>query len=142
MSARSLIRKIKQMVGLSDGSGSESDTSPSVTDETDVTVEREPETADEIAVEDTSVTAVEDEETTEEDEETIDTAETEESSDQESGESVEKIKGIGPTYRDRLADADLGTVPKLAESDPETVAEVAQTSEGRAEEWIKRAKNR
>lgn len=139
MSARSLIQKIKQIVGLSDGSGSESDTSPSVTDETDVTVEREPETADEIAVEDTSVTAVEDEETTDGDGESTDTAETDESPD---GESVEKIKGIGPTYRDRLSEAGLGTVPKLAESDPATVAEVAQTSEGRAEEWIKRAKNR
>jgi polyhydroxyalkanoate synthase len=134
MSARSLIQKIKQVVGLSDGSGSESEAGPSTPEETDVTVEREPESADGAEPETEPTTATDENET-----------DTDESADEipaEHGESVEKIKGIGPTYRDRLESDGLGTVAKLAESDPEIVAEMAQTSEGRAEEWIKRAKNR
>jgi predicted flap endonuclease-1-like 5' DNA nuclease len=133
MSARSLIQKIKQVVGLSDGSGSESETGPSTPEETDVTVEREPESTDRVEPETEPTTATES--GTQE-------SESAEEIQAERGESVEKIKGIGPTYRDRLESGGLGTVPELAESDPETVAETAQTSEGRAEEWIKRAKNR
>lgn len=136
MSARSLIQKIKQFVGLSDRPGSESDARPSTPEETDVTVEREPESTDgtapdtEAAAEDES-----DEDETEPVEEDAKPAE-------EDAESVEKIKGIGPTYRERLEAHDLGTVPALAESDAETVAEVAETTEGRAAEWVKRANNR
>lgn len=131
MSARSLIRKVKQLVGLSDGTGSEAETPSHETEETDVTVEREPESAATNA--ETGTTTPTDEETE---------AEPPEEPAAETGESVEKIKGIGPTYRDRLEASGLGTVPELAESDAETVAEVAQTSEGRAAEWIRRAKNR
>lgn len=118
MSAKSLIQKIKQFVGLTDGSGS--DAGPSASEETNVTIEREPET-------------------------TETTAPAEESDDESpstTGESVENIKGIGPTYRDRLEASGLGTVAALADSDAETVAEAAETSEGRADEWVKRAKNR
>jgi predicted flap endonuclease-1-like 5' DNA nuclease len=53
--------------------------------------------------------------------------------------SVEEINGIGPTYSERLAEAGIGTVAALAESDPATVAEAAQASESRAEEWIDQA---
>ncbi len=129
MSAKSLIRKVKQLVGLSDGSGSEPDAAPS---ETDVTVEREPESA---------VTDADTETTGETEPEEDDESASEEPA-AGSAESVEKIKGIGPTYRERLEASGLGTVPELAESDAETVAEVAQTTEGRAEEWIRRAENR
>jgi predicted flap endonuclease-1-like 5' DNA nuclease len=59
----------------------------------------------------------------------------------ERGDSVEKIKGIGPTYRDRLEAGGIETIPDLAASEAETVADVAETSEGRASEWIKRAEN-
>jgi len=53
--------------------------------------------------------------------------------------SVEEINGIGPTYSERLAEAGLGTVAALAESDPATIAEAAQAPESRAEEWIDQA---
>ncbi|MFC7059362.1 helix-hairpin-helix domain-containing protein [Halovenus salina] len=119
MSAKSLIQKIKQFVGLSDGSGSSA--GPSAPEETDVTIEREPETT---TADKPTATAEEDEAIS------TDT------------EPVETIKGIGPTYSDRLESNGLGTVAALADSDAETVAEAAQTSEGRASEWVKRARNR
>ena len=134
MSARSLIRKLKRVVGLSDGTGSESEPGSSTAQETDVTVEREPESAGSATepATDAETTGAADEADAESAEETT----------AEGGESVEKIKGIGPTYRNRLEASGLGTVPELAESDAATVADLAQTTEGRAEEWIKRAKNR
>lgn len=122
MSAKSLIQKIKQFVGLSDGSGSSA--GPSAPEETDVTIEREPETTDTTETTDTDPTA-----TVEEDPD-------------RDPEPVENIKGIGPTYSDRLESNGLGTVSALADSDAETVAEAAETSEGRASEWVKRARNR
>lgn len=134
MSARSLIQKIKQFVGLSDGSGSESEAGPSAPEATDVTVEREPESNDRAAETGNGSTPPTGDAPAEDD--------NGEGSVGADGESVEKIKGIGPTYRDRLEASGLGTVAELAASDAETVAEVSQTSEGRAAEWIKRAKNR
>ncbi|MFC7074224.1 helix-hairpin-helix domain-containing protein [Halovenus rubra] len=134
MSAKSLIQKIKQVVGLSDKSESEPETGPSTHKETDVTVEREPEPTDK-APSETNPTAA----TPASDaagEHPVDDGVTENS------ESVENIKGIGPTYSERLDSNGLGAVPTLAESDAETVAKAAQTSEGRAKEWIKRARNR
>ncbi|SDJ97715.1 polyhydroxyalkanoate synthase [Halovenus aranensis] len=125
MSAKSLIQKIKQFVGLSDGSGSSA--GPSAPEETDVTIEREPEPAETTSEEQT--TTVEDD-GGDEDEAPVDS------------EPVESIKGIGPTYSDRLEANGLGTVAALADSDAKTVAEAAETSEGRASEWVKRAKNR
>jgi len=122
MSAKSLIQKIKQFVGLSDGSGSSA--GPSAPEETDVTIEREPETTGTTTDDEPTATAEED------DDASTDT------------EPVENIKGIGPTYSDRLESSGLGTVAALADSDAETVAEAAQTSEGRASEWVKRARNR
>jgi predicted flap endonuclease-1-like 5' DNA nuclease len=121
MSAKSLLRKLKQLFGSSDRSGSDSGSRHASAEETDVTVEREPEQDSGI---DNSTSTADDTETQD-----------------ESGDSVEKIKGIGPTYRDRLEDGGLGTIPALASSDAETVADVAETSEGRAAEWIKRANN-
>jgi len=120
MSAKSLLQKLKQIFGSADRSGSDSDSRPSRT--TDVTVEREPEESSEI---DTSSPTDEQTETA------VD----------EHGDSVEKIKGIGPTYRDRLEAGGIETVGDLAASEPDTVAEVAEASEGRASEWIKRAEN-
>jgi predicted flap endonuclease-1-like 5' DNA nuclease len=55
---------------------------------------------------------------------------------------VEEIKGIGPTYSDRLAAAGIETVADLTGTDPETVAEAAETSRSRAEGWVERARER
>jgi len=51
-------------------------------------------------------------------------------------ESVETLAGIGPTYAERLGDAGLGTVDALAAADAETIAEAANVSVTRAEEWL------
>lgn len=53
--------------------------------------------------------------------------------------ALEEINGIGPTYADRLEKADIADVGDLAGSDPETVADAAQTSPSRAEDWIAQA---
>ena len=60
-------------------------------------------------------------------------AETAEDSDTE---SVETLAGIGPTYAERLGDAGLGTVDALGAADAETIAETANVSVTRAEEWL------
>lgn len=124
MSAKSLLRKLKQLFGSSDRSGSDSGSRHASAEETDVTVEREPEQESEIDPGEPTVTH---------DDET--------ESQTGSADSIEKIKGIGPTYRDRLEAGGIETIPELASSDAETVADVAETSEGRAAEWIKRANN-
>ncbi|MFB6149823.1 MAG: DUF4332 domain-containing protein [Halobacteriales archaeon] len=58
------------------------------------------------------------------------------------GESVERIKGIGPTYAERLGTAGIETVAQLAEADPAEVAAETDLSEARLEKWIERAKAR
>lgn len=136
MSAKSLIRKLKQLFGHSDRSGSERESGPSATTETEVTVEREPEEGSQIDSETAGTTPA--------DEGGTPPAEPEsgsESPSESSGDPVEKIKGIGPTYSDRLESDGIESVADLAASDAETVADIAQTSEGRAAEWVERAKN-
>jgi len=54
-------------------------------------------------------------------------------------ESVDAIKGIGPTYSDRLGEAGIETVDDLANAQPETVADAAKTGESKAMSWIDRA---
>ena len=60
--------------------------------------------------------------------------------DDASTESVETLAGIGPTYAERLADAGLGTVDALGAADAETVAEAAEVSVTRAEEWLEQTR--
>jgi len=60
--------------------------------------------------------------------------------DDASTESVETLAGIGPTYAERLADAGLGTVDALGAADAETVAEAAEVSVARAEEWLEQTR--
>jgi len=54
------------------------------------------------------------------------------------GESpdVSTLSGIGPTYAERLHDAGIETVADLADDAAEELAEIAQTSESRAEDWL------
>ena len=145
MSARSLIQKIKQLVGVGDSSDTDVESAPA---ETGVTVEREPDMASEAgraSAEDEELPAEpetdETEPETDEEPEVDEELETDEETEDES-EPVEKIKGIGPTYRDRLVDGGIETVADLAASDAETVADVAETTEGRAADWVERAQNR
>jgi polyhydroxyalkanoate synthase len=49
---------------------------------------------------------------------------------------IETIRGIGPTYAERLHDAGIDTVADLAEYDPETLAEIADTSASRTSFWL------
>ena len=55
------------------------------------------------------------------------------------GPSVEEIRGIGPAYADRLAEAGVETVAELAAADAEQVAEAAELSPKRLQTWIDRA---
>jgi predicted flap endonuclease-1-like 5' DNA nuclease len=68
-----------------------------------------------------------------------------ESADEESrvhSEAVDVVKGIGPTYADRLSEAGVETVADLAEADAADLAERADVPEGRVENWIEQAKAR
>ncbi len=51
---------------------------------------------------------------------------------------VETVSGIGPTYGDRLREAGVETVEDLAEHDAAELAEIAETSESRAADWLDR----
>ena len=52
---------------------------------------------------------------------------------------LEEIDGIGPTYAERLREAGIETVARLAAADPGTVAEAAGVGPARAEGWIEQA---
>jgi len=157
MSAKSIIQKIKQVFGLS-GGGTTDGESPGESG-TDVTVEREPDTDETgsgtsagTATSQDSPAAAEpaDEEPaagadaaeTEAEEPVVEKAEETETdtADEDPGsESVDTIKGIGPTYSDRLGDTGIETVDDLANAQPETVADAAKTGESKAMSWIDRA---
>jgi polyhydroxyalkanoate synthase len=53
---------------------------------------------------------------------------------------LEHVTGIGPTYASRLREAGIDSVEKLAVSDPETVASVAQTTLNLARKLVDRAR--
>ncbi|SFF91521.1 Helix-hairpin-helix domain-containing protein [Halopelagius inordinatus] len=57
-------------------------------------------------------------------------------------ESVDNVKGIGPAYAERLADAGVSTVGELVAADPESLADDIGVSEKRIARWIDRAKER
>jgi predicted flap endonuclease-1-like 5' DNA nuclease len=100
---------------------------------TNITVERE-----------TGEASADESAETDETGETDDLAEESEEVDEteEKKESVDEIRGIGPTYSDRLSEVDIETVGDLAKEDPAAVAAAAEVSESRAADWIERAKNR
>jgi len=58
------------------------------------------------------------------------------------GEPVDGIKGIGPAYADRLAEAGIHTVSDLAEADAADVDEATGIGENRIRNWIERANAR
>ncbi|WP_225335851.1 class III poly(R)-hydroxyalkanoic acid synthase subunit PhaC [Halomicrobium urmianum] len=49
---------------------------------------------------------------------------------------VETVQGIGPTYAERLREAGVETVADLADRPASDLAEIAGTSEARAEDWL------
>lgn len=53
---------------------------------------------------------------------------------------LEDIKGIGPTYAERLRDAGVDDVGALAESDAAALAEETDIAESRVENWVEQAK--
>jgi polyhydroxyalkanoate synthase len=55
---------------------------------------------------------------------------------EETSETVDSVDGIGPTYADRLKAEGIETVADLAEYDAATIADIAQTSEARAQDWL------
>lgn len=67
------------------------------------------------------------------------TDETVEQSDPRTGEPVQSIKGIGPSYADRLGDAGVHTVSDLADADPDTLAAETGISAARISSWIELA---
>jgi len=53
--------------------------------------------------------------------------------------AIEDIEGIGQTYSDRLAAANVRTASQLSRTSIEDVSEIAQVNEGRASDWINQA---
>lgn len=162
---KSLLQKLKDLLNISRLSrpAAESESPPERDGE--ITVEREPDSATEDAVKGTETAAdqtdagggeapaasetVTDEGGTSAASETVadDTAAPAESEAAapadagQDGDPVDEIKGIGPTYAERLGEAGISTVADLAAADAETVADAAQASESRATDWIERAQH-
>lgn len=158
MSAKSILQKIKRVFGLSQPAGTEAESAGET--QADVTVEREPDSGGGGASASAAGTTVESDAAaggTGTDTETgpagdhsppeagiEDDSEPEVADDQPdaAGESVDAIKGIGPTYSDRLSDAGIETIGDLADAEAAAVAEAAKTGETKAGSWIERARNR
>jgi len=56
--------------------------------------------------------------------------------DEDAAADVETISGIGPTYAERLQAAGVETVEDLAGYDAAELADIAETSESRAADWL------
>jgi predicted flap endonuclease-1-like 5' DNA nuclease len=157
-----LFQKLKSALGLSETRSSGSGHSEDV----DVTVERAPSTEDEDAVKGTETASSEteaaadsadgesDDQSAEEFETPADETDAELDADTESNETadagdgveaaertapVTELKGIGPTYSDKLASADIETVSELAGADAAAIAEETDLSESRITGWIEKA---
>ncbi|WP_123536320.1 helix-hairpin-helix domain-containing protein [Halosimplex salinum] len=147
--------------GGSTGTGDAADRASD--DGVDVTVEHEPATATEDAVKGTDTAAdseptaeVDSSTDTESTSETVETDDTEPDVTEDEGEAedeatgaptepapdaeLEDIKGIGPTYAERLREAGVGGVGELAEADAEALAEETDIATSRVEDWVEQAK--
>lgn len=69
-------------------------------------------------------------------------AEEDAGTDNEADEELEAIEGLGATYADRLRNYGIESITHLVQADSETVADAAQISEDRANEWITSAQSR
>jgi predicted flap endonuclease-1-like 5' DNA nuclease len=54
-------------------------------------------------------------------------------------EPVDSISGIGPAYRERLAEAGVETIGELRAADVSHLADASDIAETRLEDWIERA---
>ncbi|MBX0295865.1 poly(3-hydroxyalkanoate) polymerase subunit PhaC [Haloarcula nitratireducens] len=121
-------------IGLSVSSSTHADLWPEVAEwykernRQDEEVDIEVESPDEVAEE-----AVE--EVAEDVDEATDAAATEDVG-TEPAADVETVDGIGPTYADRLHEAGVDTVDDLKGYDAAEIAELAETTESRAQEWL------
>ena len=143
-----LFEKLKSVFGSSDSGSATS------TGDADVTVEYAPDPESEHAVKGTDEAGpsgnsgpAQAEETAETDESGPETgasgdATTPEAGDTPDSPAVGTVKGIGPTYSERLGEASIETVADLASADAEAVADAAEVSVSRAENWIERARSR
>jgi predicted flap endonuclease-1-like 5' DNA nuclease len=97
--------------------------------------------ADETQAEAAADTDTDDDAESEAEAEDVDTGAGDEPDD-ELSEPVDVIKGIGPAYADRMADAGVETVADLAEADAAELESETDISEKRIQGWIDRAKVR
>ena len=149
-----LLDKVKSLLGLEP-----SRPEPSDDRDVGVTVEHEPDEeeagveADEAEEPETDEQEIEEPDTDEPEAKAEEAEETEPESEAEEAEAetdeaeyseddLEDVKGIGPSYADRLREAGIETVADLADADAETLAAESDVPEGRLEEWIERAQNR
>ena len=95
---------------------------------------REAEAADEASTESVEIDVESPDEAAAEAVDTVDEAASD--ADDETAADVETVDGIGPTYADRLREAGIETVAELAEADAADLAEIAQTNESRAQDWL------
>ncbi len=54
-------------------------------------------------------------------------------------QSLQRLDGIGPTYKERLHDAGISTVSQLAAADPAALAERLGISDSRVLSWVEQA---
>jgi predicted flap endonuclease-1-like 5' DNA nuclease len=138
-----LLEKLKSVFGSTDHEQTSSSGEPGVTVEHDPSVESEraAESTDG-ATEASAQTGVETTAETDVSDETDEAADPTEPDTEIDGAPVDEIRGIGPTYSERLEAAGVETVAELATADAERVADAVKTSTSRAENWIERARNR
>jgi predicted flap endonuclease-1-like 5' DNA nuclease len=139
-----ILQKLKSALGL-DGASSDTNRSGDV----DVTVEREPSTADEDAVKGTDTSTSNAASTADTDDagapstsdEVNEATDVEEATDIEgSTDPVTELNGIGPAYAERLSGQDIETVGELAVADPDAVAAETDLGATRVANWVEQAR--
>ena len=126
-------------IGLSVSSSTHADLWPEVaewyserskgSEEVDIEVES-PEAAEDDAVDQSELTDIDVDATDDVDADATEDDATDEPAD------VDSVSGIGPTYAERLHDAGIHSVADLAEYDAADLADIAETTESRAQDWL------